>query len=176
MLGTADPYSIPKSHPCTKEWGVSNLLDDTHWAVNEFADAELGDVRRTQRLVELAGVLAQHPTRRVPHRRAKNTSPSQVTGPETAMKGYRRSPCLRRGTGPSEPLPEALRPRRVLPPPRSGVPALRTDRLKELLRQGQPVQCEGPFLQSATCCLHAGHPDLGRRLRYGAGALDVVGL
>ena len=33
-----------------------------NWAVIEFADAELGDVRRTQRLVELASVLAQHPT------------------------------------------------------------------------------------------------------------------
>jgi hypothetical protein len=33
MLGTSDPYSIPKSNPFTKEAGVSNLLDDTHWAV-----------------------------------------------------------------------------------------------------------------------------------------------
>src|SRR5262249_33726611 len=66
MLETADPYSILKSNPFTKELGVSNLLDNTHWAVNEFADAELGDVRRTQRLVELAGVLAQHPTAALP--------------------------------------------------------------------------------------------------------------
>jgi hypothetical protein len=30
--------------------------------VHAFADAELGDGRRTQRLVDLAHVLAQHPT------------------------------------------------------------------------------------------------------------------
>ena len=40
--------------------------DDTPWAVSEFADAELGDVRRTTRLIELAGVLAQHPTAALP--------------------------------------------------------------------------------------------------------------
>ena len=62
ILGTSDPYSIPKSNPFTKESGVSNLLDDTQWAVNEFVEAELGDERRTERLVVLAGVLAQHPT------------------------------------------------------------------------------------------------------------------
>ena len=45
---------------------MSRLPDDTHWAVQEFADAELGDVRRTKRLVELAGVLAQHPTAALP--------------------------------------------------------------------------------------------------------------
>jgi hypothetical protein len=39
---------------------------DTNWAVTEFADAELGDGRRTKRLVELAGVLAQHPTAALP--------------------------------------------------------------------------------------------------------------
>jgi Transposase DNA-binding/Transposase Tn5 dimerisation domain len=45
---------------------MSNLPDDTNWAVSEFADAELGDVRRTKRLVELAHVLAQHPTAALP--------------------------------------------------------------------------------------------------------------
>jgi hypothetical protein len=45
---------------------MSSLLYDTNWAVTEFADAELGDLRRTQRLVELAGVLAQHPTAALP--------------------------------------------------------------------------------------------------------------
>jgi len=38
---------------------MSDLLDTTSWAVSEFADAELGDLRRTQRLVELAHALAQ---------------------------------------------------------------------------------------------------------------------
>jgi hypothetical protein len=45
---------------------MSSLADDTHWAVNEFAEAELGDLRRTQRVVELATALAQHPTAPLP--------------------------------------------------------------------------------------------------------------
>jgi Transposase DNA-binding/Transposase Tn5 dimerisation domain len=45
---------------------MSYLPYDTHWAVTEFADAELGDLRRTQRLVALADVLAQHPTAALP--------------------------------------------------------------------------------------------------------------
>jgi len=45
---------------------MSRQTDDTNWAVNEFADAELGDLRRTTRLVELAHVLAQHPTAALP--------------------------------------------------------------------------------------------------------------
>jgi hypothetical protein len=45
---------------------MSSQADDSTWAVIEFADAELGDVRRTQRLVELAHVLAQHPTAALP--------------------------------------------------------------------------------------------------------------
>ena len=40
--------------------------DASNWAVNAFADAELGDLRRTNRLVELAHVLAQHPTAALP--------------------------------------------------------------------------------------------------------------
>ncbi len=39
---------------------------DINWAVHEFADADLGDVRRTKRLVELAHVLAQHPPAALP--------------------------------------------------------------------------------------------------------------
>ncbi|MGH8067006.1 MAG: IS4 family transposase [Candidatus Entotheonellia bacterium] len=42
------------------------ILDDDAWAVTEFADAELGDARRTQRLVELATVLAQRPSASLP--------------------------------------------------------------------------------------------------------------
>lgn len=38
-----------------------SLSETANWAVNEFADAELGDLRRTKRLVELANVLAQNP-------------------------------------------------------------------------------------------------------------------
>ena len=44
---------------------MSSLPEDTHWAVTEFAEADLGDERRTHRLVALASVLAQHPPRRV---------------------------------------------------------------------------------------------------------------
>jgi hypothetical protein len=45
---------------------MSSQADDTNWVVSEFADADLGDLRRTKRLVELAGVLAQHPTAAFP--------------------------------------------------------------------------------------------------------------
>ena len=45
---------------------MSSQADDINWAVHEFADADLGDVRRTKRLVELAHVLAQHPTAALP--------------------------------------------------------------------------------------------------------------
>ena len=45
---------------------MSSQAEDINWAVNEFAEAELGDVRRTKRLVELAHVLAQHPTAALP--------------------------------------------------------------------------------------------------------------
>jgi hypothetical protein len=36
------------------------------WVVTEFAEAELGDVRRTQRLVEVATMLAQQPGASLP--------------------------------------------------------------------------------------------------------------
>lgn len=45
---------------------MSDVLDTTSWAVTEFADAELGDLRRTQRLVQLAHVLAQQPGAALP--------------------------------------------------------------------------------------------------------------
>jgi hypothetical protein len=60
------PASHPKSNPLTQKLGMRSQADDTNWAVNEFADAELGDLRRTKRLVELAHVLAQHPTAALP--------------------------------------------------------------------------------------------------------------
>jgi hypothetical protein len=40
--------------------------DDDSWAVTECTDAELGDARRTQRLVELATILAQRPGASLP--------------------------------------------------------------------------------------------------------------
>jgi hypothetical protein len=58
--------SYPKSNLLTQESGMRSQVDDTNWAVGEFAEAELGDVRRTTRLVELAHVLAQHPTAALP--------------------------------------------------------------------------------------------------------------
>jgi Transposase DNA-binding/Transposase Tn5 dimerisation domain len=45
---------------------MSLVVTDTNWAVHEFADADLGDERRTTRLVELAHVLGQHPTAALP--------------------------------------------------------------------------------------------------------------
>ena len=40
---------------------MSRLSEATTWAVHALAEAKLGDLRRTQRLRELAPVLAQHP-------------------------------------------------------------------------------------------------------------------
>jgi hypothetical protein len=45
---------------------MTDVPDTTTWAVTEFADADLGDLRRTQRLVQLAHVLAQHPGAALP--------------------------------------------------------------------------------------------------------------
>jgi hypothetical protein len=45
---------------------MSDFSDPTNWAVNEFADADLGDLRRTQRLVQLAHTLAQNPGATLP--------------------------------------------------------------------------------------------------------------
>ena len=45
---------------------MSSQPDASNWAVNACADAERGDLRRTKRLVELANVLAQHPTAALP--------------------------------------------------------------------------------------------------------------
>jgi Transposase DNA-binding/Transposase Tn5 dimerisation domain len=39
---------------------------DASWAVTEFAEAELGDARRTQRVIRLATALAQHPDAGLP--------------------------------------------------------------------------------------------------------------
>src|SRR5438093_2585208 len=64
--GALNLHSSPKSNPLPQESGMSSQADDINWAVNEFADADLGDVRRTKRLVELATVLAQHPTAALP--------------------------------------------------------------------------------------------------------------
>ena len=53
---------------------------ESPWAVEEFAEAELGDPRRMQRLVELATVLAQHPTAPLP----------EACGDEAMLKGAYR--------------------------------------------------------------------------------------
>jgi hypothetical protein len=45
---------------------MTSIPDADSWAVTEFADAELGDARRTQRLVELATGLAQRPGASLP--------------------------------------------------------------------------------------------------------------
>jgi hypothetical protein len=43
---------------------MTDVPDATNWAVTEFADTDLDDLRRTQRLVQLAHVLAQNPCAR----------------------------------------------------------------------------------------------------------------
>lgn len=45
---------------------MRSLPDDAMWAVTECAEAELGDLRRTQRVVALATVLAQRPGASLP--------------------------------------------------------------------------------------------------------------
>jgi Transposase DNA-binding/Transposase Tn5 dimerisation domain len=45
---------------------MSEIADDESWAVSEWANAEWGDVRRTQRLITLATVLAQRPSASLP--------------------------------------------------------------------------------------------------------------
>jgi hypothetical protein len=40
---------------------IKAIDQETHWAVTEFMDADLHDVRRTQRLIEIATVLAAYP-------------------------------------------------------------------------------------------------------------------
>jgi Transposase DNA-binding len=53
-------------NPLPKEAAMSDLLDATSGAVTAFADAALGDLRRTQRLVPLAPGLAQRPGATLP--------------------------------------------------------------------------------------------------------------
>jgi hypothetical protein len=45
---------------------MSDCLDATSWVVTAFADADLGDLRRTQRVVPLAHALAQRPGAALP--------------------------------------------------------------------------------------------------------------
>lgn len=45
---------------------MTNIPNDDAWAVTEFADADVGDARRTQRLVELATVFAPRPSASLP--------------------------------------------------------------------------------------------------------------
>jgi len=51
---------------------MSSLSDDTPWAVHECAEADLGALRRTKRLRELATVLAQQPRASLPEARGNS--------------------------------------------------------------------------------------------------------
>ena len=64
--GALNLPSRPKSTPLPKASGLSIQADDINWAVNECAEADLGEVRRTKRLVARAHVLAQPPTAALP--------------------------------------------------------------------------------------------------------------
>jgi hypothetical protein len=55
-----------KGNLLRKVVAMHDTLDATSWAVTEFADAEFGDLRRTQRLVQLAQALAQRPGAALP--------------------------------------------------------------------------------------------------------------
>ena len=46
--------------------GTGTGRTEESWAVTEFAEAELGDARRTQRVIRLATALAQHPDAGLP--------------------------------------------------------------------------------------------------------------
>ena len=56
MLRASSLLHISKNTPCLQESGMSLVVTATNWAVHEVADADLGDERRTTRLVELAQV------------------------------------------------------------------------------------------------------------------------
>src|SRR5262245_3242926 len=43
------------------------MVSDATWAEEEFGDADLGDVRRNARLVQLARVLGAQPSASLPH-------------------------------------------------------------------------------------------------------------
>jgi hypothetical protein len=45
---------------------ASNKEEEEPWAVTEFADAELNDIRRTQRLIEMATAFAEKPGASIP--------------------------------------------------------------------------------------------------------------
>lgn len=64
--GDENPSRNPERNLLIQESDMTSQDDATNGAVSEFADADLGDVRRTTRLVALAGVLAQHPTAALP--------------------------------------------------------------------------------------------------------------
>ena len=46
--------------------GTGSGITEESWAVTEFAEADLGDARRTQRAIRLATVLAQQPMASLP--------------------------------------------------------------------------------------------------------------
>lgn len=65
MMGMDSPPPV-RCNPLHKASDMSDFLDATSWAVTAFADADLGDLRRTQRLVQLAHALAQRPGAALP--------------------------------------------------------------------------------------------------------------
>ena len=84
--------------------------DDTNWAVSEFADADLGDLRRTKRLVELARRSGPAPHRRLARacgdgalrKAAYRFLANDAIAPKTAL------PALRGDRQPREPGPHGV--------------------------------------------------------------------
>jgi hypothetical protein len=71
------------------------------WAADEFAEADLGDARRTQRLVDLAETLGQRPTASLPE---------ACGDPATLKAAYRTTPPPRRRRRPPSVRPSARLP------------------------------------------------------------------
>jgi hypothetical protein len=50
----------------TRDRGEESILEEDNWAINEFGQADLGDKRRTERLIQLAKVLGENPQGSLP--------------------------------------------------------------------------------------------------------------
>ena len=142
---------------------------DESWAVTEWADADLGDARRTQRLVELATVLAQRPSASLP----------EACGSRAQLKAVYRffdNDAIDPARHPGQPCGGDHRPagRRATGPGRAGYHRAGLDGAPGHHRLGAP----GPPGPSRLACPYDAGPDAGARAggragpaRVGAGAL-----
>ena len=77
---------------------MSDLIEATHWSVHAWVDADLGDLRRTQRVVQLAHGLAPRPGAPLPEaggRGARRTAASRFcTHEDIAPADIGQSPLV----------------------------------------------------------------------------------